>query len=609
MRWGCEVNISSPATKLYTDYTNSTEPVVPVDSHDAAMGTFRFCCNCGRRFYGSWYEARGEAIRHFELDHADRELRMDLDALEDAIAQAIVPDPYFEVPETKHETLSKEQQQARALEFRRRRAEARQPFKALPEYSEATLRREAQKLFEYFKEDEPEESNRAERGWLIAFNQACLKEPVSAERIDQILSEEHAKLNIKVTAIPERKVESSTPRIPEEAFYGIAGRIIDKLRPNTESHPMGNLLEFLTCFGNIVGATAYYQVEDTKHFTNISVVTVGKSSKARKGTGTNRVNRIASALDQDWFNKRRTSGLGSGEIVISLVRDRQIGPVKKKNGDIVIEVTDEGVDDKRLFVSEGEFAGILAVGNRKDNVLSKVIRDAWDHLPIRNMAKGGSAVCMNPHISISANITQEELLLLMREADKFNGFGNRFLWCYVERQSLLPHGGEELDWSEELQQLNKAVEFGKARQRVFMDRNARLMWQRIYEDLSDDVGGLVGAVTSRGEAQVVRLALIFSVLDCSEHITVDHLKAAKAVWDYCEQSATYIFGGVNKDQHKLLNFLFKGSKSIARIREDLYKRHRTVSEIQADIQRLIEIGRVVELTDENGRPVYSPVRG
>jgi len=491
--------------------------------------------------------------------------------------------------------------------------------RVLPKYGEVALRREAQRLFAEFADDEPEERRRIESLRLQAYNEVFLEEAFDEFDVERILNEERenptkvltvqADKPFVVTAIPETKVVSLTPKIPEKVFYGIAGRIINKLRPNTESHPMGNLLEFLAAFGNIIGSTVYYQVEDTKHYSNINVVTVGKSSKARKGTGQNRINRIASALDQNWFTTRRTSGLGSGEIVIHLVRDRQLGNVKKKTGEFAMEVTDEGVSDKRLFVSEGEFAGILAVGNRKENVLSKVIRDAWDHSPIRNMAKSGSSVCMNPHISISANITREELLLQMREADRFNGFGNRFLWCYVERQQLLPHGGEELDWSDEIQELYKCVEFANAKQRVFMDRNAREMWKRIYEELSEDAGGLVGAVTSRGEAQVIRLALIFSILDRSEYITVDHLRAAQAVWEYCEESATFIFGGATKDQHRLIEFLRGGSKSISRIREDLYKRHRSVSDIKGDLQRLIEIGKVVELVDQTGNSVYSSVNG
>jgi hypothetical protein len=496
--------------------------------------------------------------------------------------------------------------------------------KVLPKYGELALRRKAQELLrdKYFEDEEPEERNRIALLTLKAYNDVFLKESFEECDVDRFFYEERTNptedFSTKVqsdkppfvaTAIPEKKVVSLSPKIQDKAFYGIAGRIVNKLRPNTEAHPMGLLLEFLASFGNIIGSTAFYQIEDTKHYANINVVTVGKSSKARKGTGQDRINRIASMLDQPWFSMRRTSGLGSGEIVIHLVRDDSTKLEYNKKSKQREEIPVPGVSDKRLFVSEGEFAGILAVGNRKDNVLSKVIRDAWDHKPIRNMAKGGSSVCMNPHISISANITREELLMQMREADRFNGFGNRFLWCFVERQQLLPHGGEEIDWSEEIQELYKCQAFANTRQRVFMDRNAREMWKRIYEDLSEDAGGLVGAVTSRGEAQVIRLALIFSVLDCSEHITVDHLTAAKAVWDYCEESANFIFGGVNKEQHKLIEFLRGGSKSITRIREDLYRRNRAASDIQADLQRLIEIGKVVELTDEKGKPVYSPVGG
>ena len=491
--------------------------------------------------------------------------------------------------------------------------------KVLPEYGEVALRRQAQKYFEEFSDEEPEERHRLESMYLSAYNDVFLTESLDEEDVERILNEERenptkvftvqAKTPFVVTAIPKSRVVSVAPKIPEKAFYGIAGRIINKLRPNTESHPIGNLLEFLASFGNIIGSTVHYQIENTRHYANINVVTVGKSSKARKGTGQNRINAITRGLDNNWFDQRRTSGLGSGEIVIHLVRDDSTKLEYNKKTKEWDEILVPGVDDKRLFVSEGEFAGILAVGNRKDNVLSKVIRDAWDHLPIRNMAKSGSSVCMNPHISVSANITREELLLQMCEADRFNGFGNRFLWCYVERQALLPHGGEDIDWSEEIQELYKCVTFAKTGQRVFMDRNAREMWKRIYEELSEDVGGLVGAVTSRGEAQVIRLALIFSTLDCSEHITVDHLKAAQAVWNYCEESATFIFGGVTKEQHRLTEFLRGGSKSVARIREDLYKRNRGASDIKADLQRMIEIGRVVELVDEKGKPVYSPLGG
>lgn len=397
------------------------------------------------------------------------------------------------------------------------------------------------------------------------------------------------------------------PPIPEEALHGLAGQIVKKLRPQTESHPMGLFLEFMGAFGNIIGPCAFYQVEDSRLYTNIFCVTVGQSSKARKGTGQNRINRIAEQLDQKWYRERRTSGLGSGEIVISLVRDPAEGLVKdKKTGEVKREMIDLGVDDKRLFISEGEFAGILAVANRADNVLSSVIRDAWDSKEIRNMAKSGSSVCLHPHISISANITREELLLQMREADRFNGFGNRFLWCHVERQALLPHGGEDIQWNDEIIKLFECVTFAQSRKRVYMDRNARLMWERMYKELSTAAPGIVGAVTSRGEAQVCKLALIYSLLDRSEHITVDHLKAAKAVWDYCESSARLIFrGGASKEETQLVQFLDGKSKTMTEILKELYKKNRKVGDIRRDLDRLISLNRVVETKDAKGKPTFA----
>jgi RepB DNA-primase N-terminal domain/Protein of unknown function (DUF3987) len=407
----------------------------------------------------------------------------------------------------------------------------------------------------------------------------------------QLIEPSNAASDVSIAA-QQANANISVP-YSEDIFYGLAGRIIKKLQPETESHPVGNLLELLACFGNIVGASCYYKFEDTKHYTNIFVVKVGKSSKSRKGTGKQRIERIAAQLDPIWYTSRNISGLGSGEIVVHEVRDKQKGPVKdKKTGEFHEEVIDPGVDDKRLYVSEGEFAGILAVAGRADCTLSKVIRDAWDHKTIRNMAKGGSTVSENPHISISADITKEELNLQFKDSDKFNGFANRFLWCFVERQGLKPHGGEDIDWSQEIIELYNAVVFAKKQQRIFMDRNARLMWERIYEELSEEIPGVIGAVTGRGEAQVIRLALILAVLDLSDHITVDHLKAARALWQYCEDSARVIFGGVMKEHERILGFLRAGPKTKSEIREELFQRHRLLDEIQTDLNTLVALGRL-----------------
>jgi hypothetical protein len=75
-----------------------------------------------------------------------------------------------------------------------------------------------------------------------------------------------------------------------------------------------------------------------------------------------------------------------------------------------------------------------------------------------------------------------------------------------------------------------------------MDKEAYNLWSDVYHDLSESLPGLLGAITGRAEAQTVRTALIYAVLDSSEQIKAVHLRAALALWRYCSDSVRYIFG-------------------------------------------------------------------
>src|SRR5205823_3185105 len=107
------------------------------------------------------------------------------------------------------------------------------------------------------------------------------------------------------------------------------------------------------------------------------------------------------------------SGLSSGEGLIEPIRDaryRRENVAKRGEASHMKQVVDdEGVADKRLLVQEGEFAGALQAMQRDGNKLSTVIRDAWDQEKLGNLTKRDKTTASNPHISIVANITREEL--------------------------------------------------------------------------------------------------------------------------------------------------------------------------------------------------------
>ena len=126
------------------------------------------------------------------------------------------------------------------------------------------------------------------------------------------------------------------------------------------------------------------------------------------------------------------------------------------------------------------------------------------------------------------------------------------------------------------------------------DAQARSLWYQVYEKLSDGKPGLLGAVTSRAEAQVMRLACLYALLDCSTVISRKHLEAALALWQYCENSARFIFGDALGDPvaDEILKELREAEdEGLTRTQiRDLFGRNRSASEIVRALQKLIEAG-------------------
>lgn len=152
------------------------------------------------------------------------------------------------------------------------------------------------------------------------------------------------------------------PVVFDEMFYGLPGRIVKKLAPETEAHPVSLLIEVLVDFGNIIGRTAYFQVEDTPHFGNLFVARVGQSSVGRKGTGSDRISAFFKKVDPNWSSENKATGLSSGEGLVFRIHDE----VTNDDGKVILQ----GVEDKRLLVRESEFAGALKVMQREGNTLS-----------------------------------------------------------------------------------------------------------------------------------------------------------------------------------------------------------------------------------------------
>jgi hypothetical protein len=119
------------------------------------------------------------------------------------------------------------------------------------------------------------------------------------------------------------------------------------------------------------------------------------------------------------------------------------------------------------------------------------------------------------------------------------------LWPAVRRSKLLPEGGAAPPDQLRLltMRLQSAYKFAKKIGRVELSDLAKKLWVREYPMLTADVPGTLGSVTSRAEAQVRRLALIYALMDESGIVKVHHLRGALGLWTYCFDSAQFIFAG------------------------------------------------------------------
>ncbi len=387
------------------------------------------------------------------------------------------------------------------------------------------------------------------------------------------------------------------PTLGQAAFHGLAGRVVRTLEPHTEADPAGLLVCFLAAFGNIVGAGPHASADASKHPARLNVLLVGKTAKARKGTAWANDQQVMALADPGWAMECVVSGLSSGEGLIAEVRD----PGEDQLA---------GVQDKRRLVVEAEFARVLNMTARDGNILSAVIRDAWDHGRLRTMTRFDPLRATGAHISILGQITAEELVRKLSDVESANGFANRFLFCCVCRSKYLPDGGR-LD-RDELEGLAGLV--GRAAQKAAaigpMHRSAAasVRWGEVYRDLAEGgPGGLAGLVTARAEAQTLRLSVAYALLDGSPVIEIPHLEAALAVWRYCEASALYLFGDKSGDDiadRLLLAVRAAGEAGLTTTEQNrLFSGHATTRQLDVTRQLLQERGLIVtEQQATKGRP-------
>lgn len=172
------------------------------------------------------------------------------------------------------------------------------------------------------------------------------------------------------------------PVLGDAAYHGYTGDILRAVDEYTEATPACVLAHLLPAVGTLIGPGPYIWAGNRQP-ARINVAVVGPTNSGRKGTGFGSVDELMKRVDDFFWQRQRVGGLSSGEGLITKVADN-----REKNEDGEWEITPV---EKRLFVMEPEFSRILANINRESNILSQVIREAYDTAVVEKYARTGSA--------------------------------------------------------------------------------------------------------------------------------------------------------------------------------------------------------------------------
>jgi hypothetical protein len=332
------------------------------------------------------------------------------------------------------------------------------------------------------------------------------------------------------------------PTLGEAAYHGPIGDFLRSVAPYTEATDAGILAHLLPALGVYIGPGPYV-FAGSKQYARLNTALVGPTSTGRKGTALAPVDLAMELIAPSFWKEQRVGGLSTGEGLVEKVADK-----KTKNpetGEWEVEEV-----EKRLYVVEEEFSKVLAQIRREGNILSQILRESFDSGNLAVLTRNNPLQAFGAHIAITGHITPEELFDRFNHIEMCNGFGNRFLWFVVKSDKVLPlcqpiPANVFEAFQERVRHLHK-LGSGKRWAVPLADASMGKWRKEIYPYIREDKPGFAGALAARGSAMVLRVALIYFLLDppqtgVSRGIEPIHLDAAMAVWRYCEESVQMLF--------------------------------------------------------------------
>lgn len=331
-------------------------------------------------------------------------------------------------------------------------------------------------------------------------------------------------------------------------------------------------------------------------------------------------------LWEQWL-PRKLSGFNSGEVLI----DSFLAPTLVTGDD------DEDADsayyfNPRAVAVESELDRLWTVAGRDGSVLAVVLCNAWDGstMSVRSRGSGVVEVVAGQYaLGVLGAATETRAIAAVSRNDGqmvYSGLANRYLWFLLPDETMdLPMSDGSLPWGA-IYDYRDALGLREVRSSeipiwgddIGLTADAKELWVSVYPWLKRGSkqanGALAREALSRAEAQVRRMALLFSLSRKGGEAAVNlhDMQCALSVWEYCRASIRFMLaperavemgdrndGSVQRSVWSLLeDFAHPGWGTVSEIAEAVKKDRGSINHI---VKKMVADGLLVEGVSSSGR--------
>ncbi|MEQ8849941.1 DUF3854 domain-containing protein [Botrimarina sp.] len=372
-------------------------------------------------------------------------------------------------------------------------------------------------------------------------------------------------------------------QLPNAACQGPMGDFLRGIVEHTEATAIGILLHLLLWIAAMIGRGPTLRAGSTTQPAHLNVLLLGGTSGGRKGTASRDAGKVIELADPRFYESQMLTGLSTGEGLIALGREEE--------------------SDKRFFIEEEEFGAVLTQAERQGNILSPQIRKLNDGGRAGIITKGDPIRVKDIHVCIIGHCTPEEFKSKVKTVEFYSGFVNRFLIAYSHSTTIhtdAPPPPASL-YRPLIKRIRKISKLGSEAvpQTLELDAEAQEYWDKHYPIMraAGDAPGLQGAIVARGYTFVLRLALIYALVELWEstdetpQVAKRHLEAGMAIWRTCERATLTMLAGETGDplSEEIVTFLQGGSKTTKQLREHFGKK---MPQVKESLKTLVKACRV-----------------